>query len=47
VDRTQFVHALDRVRHIHNKIAHFDSDPLAPERITELREFSGLPKQLV
>ncbi|MFI6304499.1 CBS domain-containing protein [Amycolatopsis thailandensis] len=47
VDRTQFVHQLDRVRLIRNTIAHFDAEPLAPERITELREFAGLLKQLV
>lgn len=47
VDRTQFVHQLDRVRHIRNKIAHFDSEPLTPQRIVELREFAGLLKQLV
>ncbi|WP_190817002.1 CBS domain-containing protein [Saccharopolyspora pogona] len=47
VDRTQFVHQLDRVREIRNKIAHFDSEPLTPQRIGELREFAGLLKQLV
>ena len=46
-DRTQFVHQLDRVREIRNAIAHFDTEPLPPERIDELREFSGLLKQLV
>lgn len=47
VDRTQFVHQLDRVRQIRNKIAHFDSEPIAPRRIIELRRFAGLLKQLV
>ena len=47
VDRTQFVHQLDKVRLIRNKIAHFDNEPLTPQRITDLREFAGLLKQLV
>lgn len=47
VDRIQFVHALDRVRMTRNDIAHFSSSPLTPERIAELREFSGLLKQLM
>ncbi|SFE89492.1 CBS domain-containing protein [Actinoplanes philippinensis] len=47
VDRTQFVAQLDRVRIIRNQIAHFDEEPLSPHEIDELREFSGLLKQLL
>jgi hypothetical protein len=47
VNRAQFVYALNRMRLIRNKIAHSESDPLTPQRITELREFAGLLKQLV
>ncbi|HEY5834867.1 CBS domain-containing protein [Streptomyces sp.] len=46
-NRTQFVQDLIRVKNIRNKIAHFDSDPLTAQRIAELREFSGLLKQLL
>ncbi|MER7834557.1 CBS domain-containing protein [Streptomyces sp. NPDC096040] len=46
VDRTQFVHDLDRVRMIRNKIAHFDNEPLGPRLLSDLREFLGLLKQI-
>ncbi|MBF6541486.1 CBS domain-containing protein [Nocardia brasiliensis] len=46
VDRSMFVHQLDRVRQIRNTIAHFDAEPLSPDRIDTLREFSGLLRQL-
>jgi CBS domain-containing protein len=44
VNRTQFVHALGRVKDIRNKIAHFDNEPLTEQLIAELVEFSGLLK---
>ncbi|GAA3436936.1 CBS domain-containing protein [Kutzneria kofuensis] len=47
VDRTQFVHHLKEVKSTRNMIAHFDSKRLTPERITELRQFSGLLRQLM
>lgn len=47
VDRIQFVAQLDRVRIIRNHIAHFDEQPLSPQQIDELSEFSGLLKQLL
>ncbi|MCX5089894.1 CBS domain-containing protein [Streptomyces sp. NBC_00365] len=46
VNRVQFVHQLDRVRHIRNKIAHFDAEPMSPQRSEELRQFVGLLRQL-
>lgn len=46
VDRVQFVHQLDRVRGIRNKIAHFDPEPLSQTRAEELRQFAGLLRQL-
>ncbi|MCX4909559.1 CBS domain-containing protein [Streptomyces sp. NBC_00878] len=46
VDRVQFVHQLDRVRQIRNKIAHFDPDPLSQQLTDELRQFVGLLRQL-
>jgi CBS domain protein len=46
VNRVQFVHQLDRVRHIRNQIAHFDPEPLSPQRSEELRQFVGLLRQL-
>ncbi|MEV4617388.1 CBS domain-containing protein [Asanoa sp. NPDC049573] len=47
VDRAQFVSQLNRVRVIRNQIAHFDEKPLDMLQIDELREFSGLLKQLL
>jgi hypothetical protein len=47
VDRTQFVHHLNKVKATRNKIAHFDSERLTSQQITDLREFAGLLKQLV
>ncbi len=46
VNRVQFVHQLDRVRDIRNQIAHFDPEPLSPQRSEELRQFVGLLRQL-
>ncbi|UCM87239.1 CBS domain-containing protein [Streptomyces marincola] len=46
VDRIQFVHQLDRVRRIRNKIAHFDPEPLSQQLNDELRQFVGLLRQL-
>ncbi|GAA2275717.1 hypothetical protein GCM10010145_38400 [Streptomyces ruber] len=46
VNRVQFVHQLDRVRDIRNRIAHFDPEPLSPQRSEELRQFVGLLRQL-
>ncbi|GGN91940.1 hypothetical protein GCM10011579_089260 [Streptomyces albiflavescens] len=46
VNRVQFVHQLDRVRSIRNQIAHFDPEPLSPQRSEELRQFVGLLRQL-
>ncbi|WP_405612676.1 HPP family protein [Streptomyces sp. NBC_00076] len=46
VNRVQFVHQLDRVRGIRNQIAHFDPEPLSPQRSEELRQFVGLLRQL-
>ncbi len=46
VNRVQFVHQLDRVRDIRNQIAHFDPEPLSPQRTKELRQFVGLLRQL-
>ncbi|MGW3644637.1 CBS domain-containing protein [Streptomyces sp. NPDC000878] len=45
VNRVQFVHQLDRVRNIRNRIAHFDAEPLSPQRCEELRQFVGLLRQ--
>ncbi|HWS37941.1 MAG TPA: CBS domain-containing protein [Actinoplanes sp.] len=47
VDRIQFVAQLNRVRVIRNHIAHFDEEPLSPQQLDELSEFSGLLKQLL
>jgi len=47
VDRAQFVAQLDRVRTIRNQIAHFDEQPLSPQQLEELYQFSGLLKQLL
>lgn len=47
VDRVQFVHQLDRVRQIRNKIAHFDPDPLPQQLSQDLRQFAALLRQLV
>ncbi|MBO4164082.1 CBS domain-containing protein [Micromonospora antibiotica] len=47
VDRSQFVAQLDRVRVIRNQIAHFDEKALSDQQIDELKEFSGLLKQLL
>ena len=46
VNQVQFVHQLNRVRAIRNQIAHFDAEPLSPQRSEELREFVGLLRQL-
>ncbi|WP_326752422.1 CBS domain-containing protein [Streptomyces hirsutus] len=46
VNRVQFVHQLDRVRDIRNQIAHFDPEPLSPQRSEDLRQFVGLLRQL-
>ncbi|MFH9583550.1 CBS domain-containing protein [Streptomyces luteogriseus] len=46
VNRVQFVRQLDRVRDIRNHIAHFDPEPLTPQRSEELRQFVGLLRQL-
>ncbi|MET8974390.1 CBS domain-containing protein [Streptomyces sp. NPDC004539] len=45
-NQSQFVHQLDRVRNIRNQIAHFDTEPLSPQRCEELRQFVGLLRQL-
>lgn len=45
VDRTQFVHQLDRVRVVRNTIAHFDPEPLSKKLSEELRQFVGLLRQ--
>lgn len=46
VSRNQFVHQLDRVRDIRNRIAHFDPDPLPAQYAEELRQFVRLLRQL-
>ncbi len=46
VDRAQFVHQLDRVRRIRNKVAHFDPEPLSAKLSGELRQFVNLLRQL-
>ncbi|MFF4656583.1 CBS domain-containing protein [Streptomyces sp. NPDC001381] len=46
VNQVQFVHQLNRVRNIRNQIAHFDAEPLSPQRSEELRQFVGLLRQL-
>lgn len=46
VNRVQFVRQLDRVREIRNQIAHFDPEPLSPQRAEDLRQFVGLLRQL-
>ncbi|MFE8936535.1 CBS domain-containing protein [Streptomyces sp. NPDC007872] len=47
VDRVQFVHKLDRVRDIRNKIAHFHPQPLAAHLQDELQRFCQLMRQYV
>lgn len=46
VDRIQFVHRLDRVREIRNRIAHFETEPLPAQFHSELTQFAGLLRQL-
>lgn len=40
LDRGQFVHHLQRVQAIRNRIAHFDDDPLPPEDMRDLTSFA-------
>ncbi|MFF8512973.1 CBS domain-containing protein [Streptomyces sp. NPDC015492] len=40
LDRGQFVHHLQRVQAIRNRIAHFDDDPLPPEGMRDLTSFA-------
>ncbi|PBC92433.1 CBS domain protein [Streptomyces sp. Ag82_O1-15] len=40
LDRGQFVHHLQRVQTIRNRIAHFDDDPLPPEDMRDLTSFA-------
>ncbi|MFG2989924.1 HPP family protein [Streptomyces sp. NPDC048257] len=47
VDRVGFVHQLDRVRDIRNRIAHFDPQPLPDSMTEELRKFVQMLRQYV
>lgn len=46
LDRKTFVKALDEVREIRNRVAHFDPDPLEAEAIALLRNFLYLLRDL-
>jgi CBS domain-containing protein len=46
LDRKTFVKALDEVREIRNRVAHFDPDPLEPEAVALLRNFLHLLRDL-
>lgn len=46
VDRTMFLHRLERVRKIRNSIAHFHTTPPTADDIDQLVTFAGLLKQL-
>lgn len=41
VDRREFVQALDEVREIRNEVMHFSPDPLAPEQLGLLHNFTS------
>ena len=46
LDRRTFVKALNEVREIRNRVAHFDPDPLEPEAVALLRNFLHLLREL-
>ena len=46
LDRRTFVKALDDVREIRNRVAHFDPDPLEPEAVALLRNFLYMLRDL-
>ncbi|WP_411089793.1 CBS domain-containing protein [Streptomyces sp. 061-3] len=47
LDRGQFVHHLERVKDIRNRVAHFDTDPLPRQDLRELTAFADLLREYV
>jgi CBS domain-containing protein len=46
IDRATFVEQLQTVRRIRNEVMHFDPDPLSPDDLVSLRQFSAFMQSL-
>ncbi|HXP71642.1 MAG TPA: CBS domain-containing protein [Candidatus Dormibacteraeota bacterium] len=46
VDRSEFCERLEEARKTRNDVMHFDTDPISPERLADLRSFTGFLRRI-